>query len=327
MQPVDLPDGKVWWLVVSSRLDEVDAAVGKFFKRALIGAGILIAAITAILVSSSTQIIRGRLRLERVQRAMLSRELDQARQIQLMWLPEQQQVQVPIDVAAVNRPASHVSGDFYNWFDLPDGRVCVVIGDVTGHGLPAAFLMSTTQLLIRAILTRVSDPGQCLRETNRLLCTHVFSGQFVTVLVMVLDPAKNTLELATAGHPAPLLSAGESFTPLDVKPQLVLAVDHDVDYRTQWFDLPDGACLLLYTDGVTDVQAPSGDRLGEEALQKCVFGSFRKAGDVISAVLDAIDAWRGGREPADDLTLVAVQLPCKTTLTPAETPREKSAIA
>ena len=194
IQPVDLPDGKEWWLGVSSSLADAEASVARFFRRALIGAAFIVAAMTAILVSTSTQIIRGRLRLERVQREMLTSELNQAREIQLMWLPEQQKTQVPIDIAAVNRPASHVSGDFYNWFELPDGRVCIVIGDVTGHGLSAAFLMATTQLLVRAIITRIPDPGQCLTETNRLLCTHVFSGQFVTLLVLILDPRKNTKE-------------------------------------------------------------------------------------------------------------------------------------
>src|SRR5262249_15129680 len=133
IQPVDLADGQRWWLAVASSLADVDYAVAKFFRRALIGAGVIIVAMTFILVSTSTSMIRGRLRLERVQREMLTRELDQAREIQLMWLPEKQEPQdFPIDIAAVNRPASHVSGDFYNWFELPDGRVCIVIGDVTG---------------------------------------------------------------------------------------------------------------------------------------------------------------------------------------------------
>jgi serine phosphatase RsbU (regulator of sigma subunit) len=309
MQPVDLPDGNRWWLAVSSSLTDVDAALAKFFRRALIGAGLVVAAMTAVLVSTSTSIIRGRLRLERVQRELLTRELSQARDIQLMWLPEQQNTVVSLDVAAVNRPASHVSGDFYNWFDLPDGRVCLVIGDVTGHGLPAAFLMATTQLLVRTIITRVADPGACLRETNRLLCTHVFSGQFVTLLVAIIDPQKNVIELATAGHPPPLLGAGEGFVPLDVEPQLVLAVEPKVEYETQRFDLPGGASILLYTDGVTDVQAPSGERMGEHWLQKSIYGSFRSASDIVHTVLDAVDDFRVGREPADDLTVVAVQLP------------------
>ena len=307
-QPIDLPDGKKWWLAVSSTLAEVDTAVGAFFRRVVIGAGVVIFAMTAILVSTSTQMIRGRLRLERFQRETLTRELDQAREIQLLWLPERQGVQIPIDIAAVNRPASHVSGDFYNWFELGDGRACVVIGDVTGHGLPAAFLMATTQLLVRTIITRVFDPGQCLREINRQLCTHVFSGQFVTLLVMLIDTERNVVELATAGHPAPFVGSGDEFVPLPVEPQLVIAVDDDVPYKTQRFQMKPGTSLLLYTDGVTDVQAPDGSRLGAEGVQKALYGSFTKAQTLLDTVLDTVEVFRAGREMADDLTLVAVQL-------------------
>jgi serine phosphatase RsbU (regulator of sigma subunit) len=319
-QPIDLPDGKRWWLAVSSTLAEVDAAVGAFFRRVVIGAGLVIFAMTAILVSTSTQMIRGRLRLERVQREMLTRELDQAREIQLLWLPERQGVQIPLDIAAVNRPASHVSGDFYNWFELGDGRACVVIGDVTGHGLPAAFLMATTQLLVRTIITRVFDPGQCLREVNRQLCTHVFSGQFVTLLVMLIDTERNTVELATAGHPAPFVGSGDDFVSLPVDPQLVIAVDDDVPYKTQRFELKPGTSLLLYTDGCTDVQAPDGSRLGAEGIQKALYGGFTKAQTLLDTVLDTVEVFRSGREMADDLTLVAIQLTGK----PAATERSDS---
>ena len=307
-QPIDLPDGKRWWLGVSSTLAEVDTAVGAFFRRVVIGAGVVIFAMTAILVSTSTQMIRGRLRLERFQREMLTRELDQAREIQLLWLPERQGAKIPLDIAAVNRPASHVSGDFYNWFELGDGRACVVIGDVTGHGLPAAFLMATTQLLVRTIITRVFDPGQCLREINRQLCTHVFSGQFVTLLVMLIDAERNVIELATAGHPAPFVGSGDEFVPLPVEPQLVIAVDEDVPYKTQRFQMKPGTSLLLYTDGVTDVQAPDGSRLGAEGVQKALYGSFTKAQTLLDTVLDTVEVFRAGREMADDLTVVAVQL-------------------
>src|SRR5206468_11718416 len=119
---------------------------------------------------------------------------------------------------------------------------------------------------------------------------------------------KNTLDLATAGHPAPVIGAGESFTALNVEPQLVLAIEGNVDYRTQHFDLPDGASILLYTDGVTDVQNPSDERMGEDWLTRGVYGRFNRAQDLVDAVLDGIDTFRKGREPADDLTLVAIQL-------------------
>jgi sigma-B regulation protein RsbU (phosphoserine phosphatase) len=260
-----------------------------------------------------------------VQRELLSRELEQAREIQLLWLPERQGSEFGLDIAAVNRPASHVSGDFYNWFELPDGRACVVIGDVTGHGLPAAFLMATTQLLVRVIISRISDPGQCLREANRLLCTHVFSGQFVTLLVMVIDAETGVVELATAGHPPPFVGSGEAFAPLPIESQLVLAVDQDVPYVTQRFELKRGTSMLLFTDGVTDVQSPTGERLGTEGVEKSLFGTFTKAQTLLDTALDAVESFRAGREAADDLTLVAVQLPAPPA--PVESPSATLAAA
>lgn len=325
-QPVDLPDGKRWWLIVSSSLSEVDQALGQFLRRSIIGAVLVIAAMTAVLVSTSVQTIRGRLRLERLQHELINRELAQAREIQLAWLPERQESQVRVDVAAVNRPASHISGDFYNWFELHDGRVVIVVGDVTGHGLPAAFLMATTQLLVRMTIDRVGDPGTALREVNRQLCTHVFSGQFVTMLVAVLDPRRNVIEIANAGHPPPLIGSGADFAPLPLEPQLVLAVDQDVEYRTQRFELPPGASLLFYTDGITDVQSPAGDRLYIEGLAKSLYGRFDTATALVAAAMDAVDAFRVGRDATDDLTLVALHLardPVPTapaTAAPSESP-------
>ncbi len=321
VQPLDLPDGKRWMLIVSSSLAEVDQVVGQFFRRAIIGASLVILAMSAVLVSTSTQMIRGRLRLERLQNDLLTRELTQAREIQLAWLPEKQEQSIHLDIAAMNRPASHISGDFYNWFELADGRTVIVVGDVTGHGLPAAFLMATTQLLVRMAMERIADPGGALRLVNRELCRHVFSGQFVTMIIVVLDDKKGTAEIATAGHPAPLVGSGGDFTALSLEPQLVLAIQ-DVDYVTQRFDLGPGTSMLLYTDGVTDVQDPSGERLQIEGLEKSLYGRFDSAKRLVDAATDAIEAFRLGREPADDLTLVAVQLePVSSQRAPATADR------
>jgi phosphoserine phosphatase RsbU/P len=130
----------------------------------------------------------------------------------------------------------------------------------------------------------------------------------VTLLVCVIDAERNVVELATAGHPAPLAGSGGEFATLAVEPQLVLAIETDVPYRTQRFNLTPGTSLLLYTDGVTDVQAPAGERLGIEGVQKSLYGSFTRAQTLLDSTLDAIESFRAGREPSDDLTLVAVQL-------------------
>jgi hypothetical protein len=164
--PPDQAARKTWWLYIATATSEVDGVLWKMYWRAIIWAGVAIVGMTALLVSTSIVLIRGRVRMERLRHEMLRKELDQARDIQLAWLPEQgiSAHAQTIDLAAVNVPASHISGDFYNWFDLDDGRTVVVIGDVTGHGMAAAFLMATTQLLVRTTMPRVGDPENAWRK-------------------------------------------------------------------------------------------------------------------------------------------------------------------
>jgi len=299
---------KTWELFIATDMGQVDGVVSRLFHRAILWGIFVIVSITAILVSTAVQMIRGRVRLERVRHEMIDRELTQAREIQLAWLPSSEVPMQSIDIAAINSPASHISGDFYNWFELPDGRLVVTIGDVTGHGMAAAFLMATTQLLVRNTMMRLGDPGACLAEVNRQLCVQVFNGQFVTMLVMVLDLNSGALEIATAGHPAPLLADGESFQPLPLEPQLVLGIERNTHYITEKYRLPPQSSLLLYTDGVVECLGTDGSRFGSDGLQRTLYGKYDSAQAILDRVVTAVDAFRGELELTDDLTLVAVQM-------------------
>jgi serine phosphatase RsbU (regulator of sigma subunit) len=320
MVPVSVM-GQRWFLMVSSRLSEVDAIVNRLFKKALYWAIFVVVAMTGILVSTSISMIRGRARTERLRHQVLKREVDQAREIQKAWLPSKKMVLPHVEISAVNRPANQISGDFYNWFELPDGRLVTTIGDVTGHGMSAAFLMATTQLLVRSTMMSVGDPGRCLEEVNRQLCTQIFVGQFVTMLIVVLDLERGEAQIATAGHYPPLLGDGVSFKPMRVEPQLVLGVESDTEYPTQEFALPSEASLLLYTDGVLDVEGPRGARFGRDGLTKSIQGHFASVQAVVDSLLASVDRFRGSKDLPDDLTFVAIQLaktPVKKLREPAE---------
>jgi serine phosphatase RsbU (regulator of sigma subunit) len=310
---------KHWFLLVASPLSDVDAVVRVLFHKAVFWAAFVAISMAAILVSTATQLIRSRMRLERVRHEMLQAELRQARQIQLAWLPDKtKQAANGLDIATLNRPANHISGDFYNFFDLPDGRTAVVIGDVTGHGIAAAFLMSTAQLLVRSTLPRVLDPGRCLEEVNRQLCIQVFNGQFVTMQILVIDPETGELKIGTAGHPPPLVSEGDGFSPLSLEPQLVLGVDPLAAYRTEQYSLIPGSELLLYTDGVVEAQNAAGKRLRLDGLRGALADSYSNAQPLLDAVLAAVNAFRGSEELSDDLTLVAIRFePQEARKTPA----------
>src|SRR5207302_9547645 len=132
------------------------------------------------------------------------------------------------------------SRGLYNSCELPDRRIAITIGDVTGHGMSAAFLMATTQLLVRTNLPRLGDPGYCLEEVNRQLCTQVFNGQFVTMQILLIDLENRQIDIASAGHPPPLWRDNGSIRPLPVEPQLVLGVDETTEYPTQRFPLQSG---------------------------------------------------------------------------------------
>ena len=313
-EPVTIGDRR-WELFVSTSLESVDGNVNRLFRRAVGWGTLVCVAVAAILASTAAGLIRGQVRVERLRHEVLTRELGEARRIQLAWLPKSSPTTDVVDVAAVNSPANHISGDFYNWFDLPDGRLAVAIGDVTGHGMSAAFLMATTQLLVRTTLARVADPGACLHEVNRQLCVQAFNGQFVTMLVAVLDPARLRLHLATAGHPPPLLvTDGRTLHPLTIEPQLVLGVDPEATYPTESHDLPPGAALLLYTDGVVECPAAdrtpmAGQRFGADRLRLALAGpDGASASALVNQVVAAVDAFRGRRELDDDLTVVAIRL-------------------
>jgi serine phosphatase RsbU (regulator of sigma subunit) len=306
-QPVTLR-GKQWELFVTTSLDDVDGVVAKLFNHALLWCLFVVVSVTAILVSTSIQMIRTRVRMERVRHEVLTRELNQAREIQLAWLPDTQPLNDAVDIAAINSPASHISGDFYNWFELPDGRLVVTVGDVTGHGMAAAFLMATTQLLVRNTMVRLGDPGRCLEEVNRQLCVQMFNGQFVTMLVIIIDIINAKLQVATAGHPSPLVADGESYQPLPIEPQLVLGVDRETQYLTEHFELSPQASILLYTDGVVECPDPLYHRFGDERLRRSLYGRYDSAKLMLNQVISAVDTFRGTRELDDDLTMVAVQL-------------------
>ena len=276
----------------------------------------MVVAMSTILVSSAVQLIRGRNRLERLRTEMIDKELDDARRIQLLWLPDDEVHETEtrhIDIAAENVPASRISGDFYNYFDLPDGRCALVIGDVTGHGMAAAFLMATTQLLVKTTLQRVGDPGRTLEEVNDLLCTQAFGGQFVTIQLVVVDPRTETLQISSAGHPPPLTcEPGGRWHPLGVDAQLVLGVMQGSEYPTQTVPLPRCNSLLLYTDGLIEAKNRGDERFSEEQL--CEHLERRVGSDVTSAkvlaeeTLGIVRDFTGGVTLEDDLTLLAVHL-------------------
>lgn len=318
VQPVAVVRGRTWAVAIVSGNEAVDERLQPLVTRLVTWTALVAIAVTVVLASTAAGLIRVRRRVENLRREMLNRDLAKARRIQLNWLPSPRQTTEYLDMAAENRPALHISGDFYNWIDLPGEighppRTAIVLGDVTGHGLPAAFLMATTQMLVRSTMLRVGDPGVCLTEVNQQLASLVYNGQFVTMLIMVIDHERGEAAIASAGQGPPLFCprggcAAGGWDNLPVEPQLVLGVDESMTYETNYVALSPGSSLLLYTDGVTEATDGYNHPFGLDRLKTALSTSASADPvDLVASVSSALAAFAGNTLD-DDLTLVALRL-------------------
>jgi serine phosphatase RsbU (regulator of sigma subunit)/type II secretory pathway pseudopilin PulG len=316
VQAIDpLPD--VRWYAVAWRPDEgarIRAALQPLLWQLVGGASLIIVAVGIVLASTTMSLYRGRRRIEELRMEMLHRDLEKARRIQLNWLPAPRRHTETLEIAAENKAAAHISGDFYNWFDLgpdsncPTPRTALVIGDVSGHGLAAAFLMATTQMIVRNTLPRLCDPGACLTDLNKQLASLVYNGQFVTIAVLVLDLEAGEMEIASAGHAPPLLRRGDNVVEIEADPDLVAGVDADTTYHTHHVRIEPGDTLLLYTDGAIEAHNEAGEQFGVDGLRAALASAPPDVDAVLAHVIAAVEAHHNDEDAEDDLTLVAVRL-------------------
>ncbi|MGN6726219.1 MAG: PP2C family protein-serine/threonine phosphatase [Tepidisphaeraceae bacterium] len=311
------PVPSVRWHVIALRTELREAIRVKLrplFWQLLTQASLTVVAMVIVLVSTTTHLLEGRRRIERLRTEMLNRDLQKARRIQLNWLPAPYFRGDHLSIAAENRPAAHISGDFYNWFDLPAGeedstrKTVVVIGDVSGHGMPAAFLMATTQLMVRNTMPGLRDPGLCLAEVNRQLCSLVYNGQFVTMLILVIDHDNATIHVASAGHHPPLLKRNGVIESLPIDPQLVLGVDESVEFQTHRMRAMPNDVLLLYTDGAIEASNEEAEQFGPDRLREAFGACDNEPAEVLKCIVERLTAFHGPEDPDDDLTLLAIRL-------------------
>jgi serine phosphatase RsbU (regulator of sigma subunit) len=316
LQPLDpLPDAR--WFIVILREREGEAiglSLRPLLWQLVSSAAVLVLAVAIVLISTTISLYRGRRRIEQLRMDMLNRDLQKARRIQLNWLPAPHLNTPALEIVAENKPAAHISGDFYNWFELPpeddDNRrkTAVVIGDVSGHGLPAAFLMATTQLIVRNTMPRLRDPGLCLTELNRQLCSLVYNGQFVTMLILVIDHDASAIEIASAGQAPPMLKRDGKAAPVPLESELVVGVDAGMEYRSHRLRVRAGDTLLLYTDGVIETMDEHDVQFGTDRLAEIAAQSPEDPEVMLKNIIQAIDTHRGGSEAEDDITLVGIRL-------------------
>jgi serine phosphatase RsbU (regulator of sigma subunit)/anti-sigma regulatory factor (Ser/Thr protein kinase) len=239
-------------------------------------------------------------------RERLEQELEVARLIQQNFLPKELPELEGWKLAAFYRPARAVGGDFYDFIELPEGRLGLVVGDVTDKGVPAAMVMAATRSVLRASAQRLGSPGEVLERVNELLCPDMPPKMFVTCFYGVLDPASGQFRYANAGHNLPYARTAERVRELRAT-GMPLGLLPGMTYEEKEAVLAPGESVLLHSDGVVEAHNTEREMFGSPRLSELV--SKRPGGtQLIDLLLTELDAFTGaGWEQEDDITLVTLQ--------------------
>jgi len=240
----------------------------------------------------------------------VSRELSLAGQIQANFLPATLPDVPGWQLAAMLKPARETSGDFYDLIHLPNGRLGILIADVTDKGMGAALFMALSRTLLRTYAVEYdTQPELALGATNRRILADTSAGLFVTVFYGVLDPSTGELTYSNAGHNPPyLLSArdGNTVQELD-RTGVPLGILDGVTWDRRIVHLEPGDVLLLYTDGITEAQNEQEEFFDEDRLRAFVRASLgRSAQDIQDGIIAEVDAFVGDVPQSDDITLMVV---------------------
>jgi sigma-B regulation protein RsbU (phosphoserine phosphatase) len=242
-------------------------------------------------------------------RERLAGELEAARRIQLGFLPSHRQAVLPerCRLAAYLQPAKEVGGDLYDFFPTPDGREALIIGDVSGKGVPAALFMAITVTLIRQTLAEAGlSPAAAMTRINNQLNANNPDSMFVTLFMGLFDPRTGRLEYANGGHCPPLVAEADRVRYIDQFSGPMVGAIEGVVYEGYEDCLRPGQICLLHTDGVTEAQNEQLEFFGKQRLEEILaLAPGRDPEEFNRLVVEAIDAFRGPAEPYDDVTLLS----------------------
>src|SRR6188474_2527647 len=242
---------------------------------------------------------------EAAEKERLAQELRVATLIQQQFLPRELPHLPQWQVAAFYGPARAVGGDFYDFVEMPDGRIGIAVGDVTDKGVPAALVMARTHSILRAEASRLTSPAQILSRANDLLVPEMPARMFVTCLFAILDPATGRIVLANAGHNLPFVRTGDEVTEIRAT-GMPLGLMAGMRYDETESDIAPDSNVLLYSDGLVEAHDDAREMFG--------FGRLREAlriddagSELLDRLLETLHRFTGTEhEQEDDITLVTL---------------------
>jgi len=247
------------------------------------------------------------LHLSLLEKDRMQRELALGQEIQKRLLPEPPRGIPGTEIAATSVACYEVSGDSYDFLELPSGNLGLAIADVSGKGVAAALVMSSLQAALRVAAPLDEDPVRLAARLDKLIHDLAGGRKYVTFFFGCYSPATGRFVYVNAGHNPPLMVSDGQVTPLKGTGVPVGLVPNGTWHEAEVV-LPPGGSIVFYTDGLTEASSPDDEEFGNErfsALAASLAG--RSAAEVIAGLLAGVTAFEGGSRPADDKTLVVLR--------------------
>lgn len=213
------------------------------------------------------------------------------------------------DIYAAMAPAREVDGDFYDFFMVDERHLAIVVADVSGKGVPAALFMVIGKTLIKDHTQPGRDLGEVFTRVNDLLCESNSEGMFITAFEGVLDLVTGEFWFVNAGHEIPFIcKKNGTFEPYKIRAGFVLAGMEGIQYKCGSMQLEVGDKFFQYTDGVTEATNKDNELYGMERLEKALCtNALLPPAELLPAVKADIDAFVGGAEQFDDITMLCFE--------------------
>ena len=263
------------------------------------------------LMHLSCQRFTENLRRETEAKERIKSELRIAAQIQLSMLPRKFPPfpeRREFDIFATMVPAKEVGGDLYDFFFIDENRLCFLIGDVSGKGVPAALFMAITKTLLRTEAKHGLSPEEVLSRVNDTLVPDNDACMFVTIFCAVLDVRTGKVEFSNGGHNPPLVLRAGTFEYMQVPKGFVVGAMEGIKFTKGEYTLDPGDVIFLYTDGVTEAMNPEDELFSERRLKE-YFSKLtdRSVEEIVEGVKDEIKLFVRDREQSDDITMLALK--------------------
>lgn len=241
---------------------------------------------------------------------VVDRELQIVADIQRSLLP----VEVPpiptLELAVHYQTSKRAGGDYYDFFELPDGRWGILVADVSGHGTPAAVIMAVTHSIAHTLNDEPDPPSRLMNFINHHLTARYTNGNgtFVTAFYGIYDPKTRTLCYSNAGHNPPRHQRGGQIASLEGGHNLPLGIEPDEKYTDRTVTFAPGDAVIFYTDGITEARSPGGEMLGVEPLDQILRDTKNSADQTLHRVLKQVEDFTGGAAPIDDRTVLVARV-------------------